>query len=107
MLLILGGAGAVAGAFNYRRDCRGYRSTYRQDWITEYDYCTTINGRHVHTEDTPWDISLARPALLWGGVGAIAVGTLLSTVWSDVPIARDLNVQVSPGRVAVGRSFGF
>ena len=28
-------------------------------------------------------------------------------IWSDVPVARDLNVQVSPDRVTIGRTFGF
>ena len=110
VLLIAGGAGAIAGAFNYRRDCSGYRSTFRQEryfFDETYDYCTTVYDRHVHVEETPWDISLARPGLLWGGIGAIAFGTLLTTVWSDVPLARDLDIGAAPGRITVGRTFGF
>lgn len=108
--LILGGAGAIAGAFNYRRDCSGYRSTFRQEryfFDETYDYCTTWNDRHVHVEETPWDIRLARRPMLYAGLGAIAFGTLLSTVWSDVPVARDLDVRAGPGRFTIGWTFGF
>ena len=45
--------------------------------------------------------------MLYAGLGAIAFGTLLTTIWSDVPVARDLDVQVGPDRVTVGRTFGF
>ena len=41
------------------------------------------------------------------GAGVAVVGVLFATVWSDVPVARDLNVGVAPGRVTLGRTFGF
>ena len=41
------------------------------------------------------------------GAGVAVVGVLFATIWSDVPVARDLAVQVSPGRLTVGRTFGF
>ena len=110
VLLIAGGAGAVAGAFNYRRDCSGYRSTFRQEryfFDETYDYCTTVYDRHVHVEETPWDIRLARKSLFYGGLAAVGVGVLLTTVWSDVPVARDLDIQAGPGQFTIGRTFGF
>ena len=39
--------------------------------------------------------------------GLITGGVLLTTVWSDVPVARDLDVQAGPGRFTIGRTFGF
>ena len=48
---------------------------------------------------------------LWGvfglGAGLTVSGVLLATIWSDVPVARDLNFAAAPGRVTVGRTFGF
>ncbi len=41
------------------------------------------------------------------GAGVAVVGVLFATIWSDVLVARDLAVQVSPGRFTVGRTFGF
>ena len=48
---------------------------------------------------------------LWGvfgvGAGLTVSGVLLATIWSDVPVARDLDFTPTPGRVTVGRTFGF
>ena len=41
------------------------------------------------------------------GAGVAVVGTLFATIWSDVPVARDLSVVAAPGRVTVGRTFGW
>lgn len=41
------------------------------------------------------------------GAGLTAGGILLATIWSDVPVARDLDFTAAPGRVTVGRTFGF
>ena len=40
---------------------------------------------------------LRRPALLWAGVGAIASGVLLATVWTST----DRRVAVGPGSVTI------
>lgn len=108
VLLVLGGAGSIAAAFNYKRDCEGYRSTYREG-LYGYDYCTTVyaGGRHVHTEETPWDIRLARKPLLYVGTGAVVGGLLLATVWSDVPAARVVTIRPEPGGVFASARFGF
>ncbi len=62
LILVLVGTGSVAAAFDYRRDCDGYRSTYRgrSSLGNDYDFCTTVSSRHVHTEETPWTASLKR-----------------------------------------------
>ena len=40
-------------------------------------------------------------------LGLIVAGTgaLLATIWSDVPVVRDLSIGAAPGRVQVGRTF--
>ena len=44
---------------------------------------------------------------LGAGLGIATVGALLATVWSDVPVARSVEVVVSPGRIYASRSFGW
>ena len=41
------------------------------------------------------------------GGGLMVVGALLATVWSDVPVVNNLEVQVTPQRLQVGKAFGF
>lgn len=47
----------------------------------------------------------------WGGMSAAlagaAAGVLLATVWSDVPVAREIQVNATPNRFTVGRRFSF
>ena len=40
-------------------------------------------------------------------LGAMLGGALLVLAWSDVPAARDVSVSAAPGRVSVGRRFGW
>ena len=71
--VVVGGA-LIAASFNYKRDCDGYRSRYEggfSEGYRVYDYCTTLTDRTATTKDTPWDISLARPALLYSGIAAL------------------------------------
>ena len=45
---------------------------------------------------------------LIGGLGLVAAGTLLATIWSDVTLVEDLAVSVPPrGGVLASRSFGW
>ena len=79
----------TALAFNYRRDCDGpdqYRTTVDHGfYYGTSDYCTTYysDGR-AHTENTPIDIRLARPGMLWTGIGAIG-GGLVVALWPSAP----------------------
>lgn len=41
------------------------------------------------------------------GGGMTVVGALLVSVWSDVPAVNSLDLQVTPTRIQVGKSFGF
>lgn len=43
-----------------------------------------------------------------GAWGALATtGALLATIWSDVPVAREIQVNATPDRFTVGRRFSF
>ena len=41
------------------------------------------------------------------GIGVATLGVLLATVWSDVPVMRNMTVAPTRGGVQVGASFGF
>ena len=43
---------------------------------------------------------------MWAGIGAIGLGAVLLTL-PENRVTRDLDVQVSPQRFAVRRSFGW
>ena len=85
---VAAGSAMTALAFNYRRDCDGpdqYRTTIDRgfDYGTS-DYCTTVSDGHVHTEETPISVRLARPGMLWTGIGAIG-GGLVVALWPSAP----------------------
>ena len=107
---VAAGGTMTALAFNYRRDCDGrdqYRTTFDHGfYYGTSDYCTTISGGHVHTEHTPISARLARPGMLWTGIAAIGGGLVLA-LWPSAPVARVLPISAVPGRVTVGRTFGF
>ena len=42
--------------------------------------------------------------MFWGGLGAGGVGALLATVWSDVPVLRNVRVHSAPRRIAATTS---
>ena len=41
------------------------------------------------------------------GLGMIGSGVLLATIFSDVPVVRDMTIAPTQGGVQVGASFGF
>ena len=41
------------------------------------------------------------------GIGLAVGGVLLATIWSDVPVMRDLTISATPRQVQVGRTFSF
>ena len=59
--------------------------------------------------DTEKDVTAqyAGGARLGSGLALIGVGTLLMTVWSDVPVMRNMTIVPTRGGVQVGASFGF
>lgn len=83
---LLGGGAAIAFAYGGQPSCvtetaPGYR----------YEACS------YDSDDDP---------ALMVGSGLAVVGLLLATMWSDVP-ANAIGVSVAPGRVTVGKTFGF
>ena len=107
----IAGAGMVVGAFNYKKTCDdGYRSVYETGFRAEYatyDYCTTFAGNTVTTRETPVDISLKRPKLLYSGIGAVIGGVLLATVFRGAPALKDVTLGVGPGELRVQKAFSF
>ena len=45
--------------------------------------------------------------LIWTGIGMATAGGLLATVWSDVPVVRNMTIAPTRGGLQVGASFGF
>lgn len=81
---VVAGAGVTALAFNYKRSCeRGYR--LRSDDYG-YDTCiTTYEYRNeTRIEDTPIKARLARPGMLWTGIGMIGGGFVVA-LWPSAP----------------------
>ena len=57
-------------------------------------------------EDATYQTGIKRSGLAWAGVGAISLG-VVALLLPDHRTTRNLDVQVSPERVAVRRKFGW
>ena len=91
---LLGGAGLVAGAFNYAESCDTSRRFYNPNqerkctvWHDEGGYSEGVASLGVTGVGRPW--------MVYSGAAAIGIGALLLTVWSEAP------VQVAPDRVTL------
>ena len=105
---ILAGAGLVIAAFDYETDIcpEGYsRHTY-QHQPTQCVYVSPDWPFDTDVRDATTEASFTRPKLAWAGIGAVGLGAVLLTL-PDNRVTRDLDVQVSPERVAVRRRFGW
>ena len=105
---ILAGAGLVIAAFDYETDIcpEGYsRHTY-QHQPTQCVYVSPDWPFDTDVRDASTDATFTRPKLAWAGIGAVGLGAVLLTL-PDNRVTRDLDVQVSPERVAVRRKFGW
>ena len=105
---IAAGSGLVLGAFNYEGDiCPDGYSTHRyQHQTTQCYYESPGPPYDTDLRDASVRITFERPGLMWAGIGAIGLGAVLLTL-PENPVTRDLDVQVSPQRFAVRRSFGW
>ena len=73
-----------------------------------FDLCATTIGDSTSVRDTPTNISLKRPALLYSGIGAAVAGVLLLTVFRDVEAMEDVSVtMVVPGGVRIEKAISF
>lgn len=68
---------------------------------TYHKTCRTVGG-------SPWTCETKRPAVAIGaGIGVAALGVLLTTVWSDAPVARSVDVSATPHGFGIAKTFGF
>ena len=105
---ILAGAGLVIAAFDYETDIcpEGYRRHTYQHQPTQCVYVSPDWPFDTDVRDATTEATFTRPKLAWTGVGAIGLGAVLLTL-PENRVTRDLDVQVSPERVAVRRKFGW
>ena len=105
---ILAGAGLVVAAFDYETDIcpDGYSKHTSQYQPTQCLYVSLDPPFDTDLRDATTDADFTRPKLAWAGIGAIGLGAVLLTL-PDNRVTRDLDVQVSPERVAVRRKFGW
>lgn len=105
---ILAGAGLVLAAFDYETDVcpEGYSKHTYQHQQTQCFYTNPVPPFDTDLRDATTEADFTRPKLAWAGIGAIGLGAVLLTL-PDNRVTRDLDVQVSPERVAVRRKFGW
>ncbi len=105
---ILAGAGLVVAAFDYETDIcpDGYSKHTSQYQPTQCLYVSLDPPFDTDLRDATTNADFTRPKLAWAGIGAIGLGAVLLTL-PDNRVTRDLDVQVSPERVAVRRKFGW
>ena len=105
---ILAGAGLVIAAFDYETDVcpEGYSTHTYQHQPTQCFYMNPMPPFDSDLRDATTEATFTRPKLAWAGVGAVGLGAVLLTL-PDNRVTRDLDVQVSPERVAVRRKFGW
>lgn len=105
---ILAGAGLVIAAFDYETDVcpEGYSKHTYQHQPTQCFYTNPVPPFDTDLRDATTKADFTRPKLAWAGIGAIGLGAVLLTL-PDNRVTRDLDVQVSPERVAVRRKFGW
>jgi hypothetical protein len=102
--LVLGGAGAVAAAFNYGEKCpSGYRKYTFEDLPTACVYTDRFGG---DIRDATGTMSLQRPALLWGGLAAAGTGAILMLL-PDSAAKFAPNVSITPNGVSASKTVSF
>jgi len=94
-LLVVGGAGAIAAAFDYRNDCpSGYSTHTAQNLPTQ---CVHISSSGSDVRQPPTTGSLARPMLLKAGLITVGAGiVVLMLPARAAKFARVVDVSVSP-----------
>ena len=105
---VLAGSGLVAAAFNYEGDIcpDGYSTHTYQHQPTQCYYESLTPPVDTDLRDASTRVTFERPGLMWAGIGAIGLGAVLLTL-PENRVTRDLDVHVSPERVAVTRRFGW
>lgn len=103
------GGGLIAAAFNYSPDqCPPGYSTHTYEGLpTQCVFVRTRPPYDTDVRDATTGVELARRGVLWAGVGAMVGGAVLAVLPGGSAVSRTVDVQVSPNRVTVGRTFGF
>jgi hypothetical protein len=102
------GVGLVFAAFDFSFDlCPvGYSTHTYRNRPTQCLYVSPSAPFDTDVRIATTGAKLSHPRLAWSGIGAIALGAVLLTL-PDSRVTRDLDLQVSPARVAVRRRFGW
>ena len=102
------GGGLIAAAFNYSPDqCPSGYSTHTADNLpTQCIFVSRTPPYDTDIQEATTGVELARHGVLWAGVGAMG-GIVLAVLPGGNAVSRAVDVQISPGRVTVGRTFGF
>lgn len=105
---LLAGAGLVIAAFDFETDIcpEGYSTHTYQHQPTQCVFVSPDWPFDTDVRDASTEATFSRPKLAWAGIGAVGLGAVLLTL-PDNRVTRDLDVQVSPERVAVRRKFGW
>ena len=70
-------------------------------------YFRTMPPYDSDVREATTGIKLARPGVLWAGVGVMGGGVVLALPPGGQRATQAVDVQVAPGRVTVDRTFGF
>lgn len=103
------GGGLIAAAFDYSPDqCPAGYSTHTADNLpTQCVFISYDPPYDSDIQEATTGVELSRRGLLWAGVGAMVGGVVLALIPGGQAVSRAVDVQMSPGRVTVGRTFGF
>lgn len=103
VLTLVAGSGLIAAAFDYKRDVcpAGYTTHTYENEPTLCFFVSPSGDSDTREADTK--VRLKRRGLLWAGLGAVGAGAVLLLL-PDNPVTRNFDVEVSPERVAVGRT---
>lgn len=103
-LSILGGTGLVIGAFNYSTGCSSGATTITTHNAGYTDTtCISSGYGYVDIKGPDTSAALARPTMLWVGLGAAATGVLLLLIPSGAQRYTP-DLQVMPKGVAVTKT---
>lgn len=103
VLTLVAGSGLIAAAFDYKRDVcpAGYTTHTYENEPTLCFFVSPSGDSDTREADTK--VRLKRRGLLWAGLGAVGAGAVLLLL-PDNPVTRNFDVEVSPERVAFGRT---
>ena len=103
------GGGLIAAAFDYSPDqCPAGYSRHTYDNLpTQCVFISYDPPYDSDIQEATTGVELSRRGLLWAGVGAMVGGVVLALIPGGQAVSRTVDVQMSPGRVTVGRTFGF